>query len=87
MHYEQGTPPNTWCQDTDAFGNLINICMQSPTDGLSFGACNFRIQDTYNFIEITNLAYLGSLSECLFFFVSIFFRNLLMDPPAVQAAR
>ena len=43
LQHDHGSPPNAWCRCTDAFGNPISICMQSPTDGLSFGACNFRI--------------------------------------------
>ena len=43
LQHDHGSPPNAWCQCTDAFGNQISICMQSPTDGLSFVACNFRI--------------------------------------------
>ena len=43
LQHKHGSPPNAWCRCTDAFGNPISICMQSPTDGLSFGALNFRI--------------------------------------------
>ena len=43
LKHDHGSPPNAWCRCTDALGNQISICMQSPTNGLSFGACNFRI--------------------------------------------
>ena len=52
LPHDHGSPPNAWCRCTDAFGNQISICMQSPTNGLQFGVLNFRIQDTYNFIKI-----------------------------------
>ena len=50
--HDDGSPPNAWCWCTDAFGTQISTCMQSPTNGLRFGVCNFMIQDTYNFIKI-----------------------------------
>ena len=52
LQHNHGSPPNAWCRCTDAFGNQISICMQSPTNGLSFGVLNFRIQDSYNFTKI-----------------------------------
>ena len=59
LQHEQGSPPNAWCRCTDAFGNPISICMQSPTDGLSFGAYNFRICGTYDFIKNREHGLLG----------------------------
>ena len=34
LQHNHGSPPNAWRRCTDAFGNQISTCMQSPTNGL-----------------------------------------------------